>query len=163
MQIEASLLFGYFFNLAMTWPWLVYCTTQFSKLDGFYPPMTCTTQILGTEFPILAPSSLTSTRSTLHFTLRSVWSSHPSRNPSHLIIFFMLHLIGNSMLCQCTTTIRTFIPLVVLRRIQSPQKLLHGPIGTNVFITFNALARILASPLGWGIQAFWHLPTIFCF
>ena len=130
------------------------CAAQFRKLDGLYPPMTCTTQILGTQYPMLASSSFVSTRAALRFTLWSMWSSHPSQNPSHLLHFFMLCLIGKSMLCKCPATMTASPSLVALRRINSPQRLLHGSIGTNLFITFTALARILASPLGLGYMNF---------
>ena len=126
----------------------MYCAAQFRELDGFYPPMTCTNQILGTRLPITAPSSLESTWASPRLMLRSVWSSHLPQNPSHWLHLFMLRLISESMLCQCPATMSTSPPLVAWSRIQSPQRILHGPIGPNVFTTFTALARILASPLG---------------
>ena len=154
VRSEALLLFGYLFTLAVTWPWLVECAEQFSELDGFYPPMTYTTHILETRLPILAPYSLAYTSSALRLMLRSVWSYHPSQNPTDWIHLFMIRLIGDSMLCQCPATIRNSPPLVALCQNQSPQRLLHGHIGTNVFTTFTALERILASLLGLGYMSF---------
>ena len=130
------------------------CAAQFSEFYGFYPPMTCTTQILGTRFLILAPYSLASTRAAPCLMLQSVWYSHPSQKPSHWLRFFMLRLIIKSVLCNCPVNMRTSPPPVAWRQIQSPRRLLNGPIGTNVFTTFTTLARILASPLGLGYMSF---------
>ena len=154
VRSEASLLFGYLFTLAVTWPWLVDCAAQFSKLDGFYPPMTCTTYILGTQLSILAPSSLLFTRAAPCLMLQSVCSSHPSQKPSHWIHLFMLLLISGSILCQCVATMRTYTHMVSCCWIQSPCWILHGPIRTNVFTTFIDLARFFASLLGMGYMIF---------
>ena len=116
--------------------------------------MQCITQILGTRLLILAPFSLASTRASLHLMLWSVWYSHPSQKPSHWLRFFMLRLIIKSVLCNCPVNMRTSPPPVAWRQIQSPRRLLNGPIGTNVFTTFTTLARILASPLGLGYMRF---------
>ena len=106
------------------------------------------------ELPLEVEGYLVYCRVALRLMLHSVWSSHPPQNPSHWLHLFMLHLIGGIMLCQCTATMRKNPPLVALRRIQSPRRLLHGPIGIYVFKTFTALARILASLLGLGCMRF---------
>ena len=116
--------------------------------------MTCTTQILRTQLPILATSSLASRRAELRLMLRSVWYSDPSQNPRHWIYLFLLRLISESMLCQCTATMRTYPPLFDWGRIQSPRRLLHNPIRPNLFTTFTDMERILASSLGLGYMSF---------
>ena len=116
--------------------------------------MQCITQILRTRLLILAPFSLAPTRAVIHLMLLSVWYSHPPQNPSHWLHLFMLHLISKRILCNCPVNMRTSPPLVPWRRIQSPRQLIHSPIGKDVFTTFTALARILASPLGLGYMRF---------
>ena len=116
--------------------------------------MQCITQILGTRLLILAPFSLASTRAVLHLMLLSVWYSHPPQNPSHWLHLFVLCLISERILCQCPVNMRNFPPLVAWHKIQSPRRLLNGLIGTNVFTTFTALARILAFPLGLEYMSF---------
>ena len=104
--------------------------------------------------PILAPSSLEHTRAALSLMLRSMWSSHPSQNPSHWLHLFMLRLISKISLCQCPTTMRTSPPLFDWGRIRSPRRLLHDPIRPNVFTKFTYMEIILASPLGLGYMSF---------